>query len=40
MKILIFAQQFLHPRQSGAYDTCHAYHTLDVPLCTVPRTLN
>jgi len=31
-KILIFAIQFLHPRQSGAHGTCHACHTLDTSL--------
>jgi len=31
---LIFAKQFLRPRQSGAHGTCHACHTLDTPLAT------
>jgi len=31
---LIFAIQFLRPRQSGAHGTCHACHTLDTPLFT------
>jgi len=34
-KILIFAKQFLRPRQSGAHGTCHACHTLDKPLLPI-----
>jgi len=36
--ILIFSKQFLRPRQSGAYGTCHACHTLDTPLTTTINT--
>ena len=32
IKILIFAKQFLCPRQSGTHGTCHDCHTLDTPL--------
>jgi len=33
-QILIFAKQFLRPRQTGAHDMSHVWHTLDTPLKT------
>ena len=36
-QILIFAEQSLHPRQSGAHSTSHACHALDTTLDITPK---